>query len=106
MSAALTGMRPKDVWLTRLESKLPREALSEDLSMQAGMQDDAENWMVAGNAVNAPCPLAGSAAALGGRRSGPSRTTVMFGVAFAALGAFALRRARRPMFLTPARQAR
>jgi hypothetical protein len=110
MSAALTGLHPKDVWLTRLESKLPREALSEDLSIQAGKQEDAENWLTAGNIVNPPCPLADatSAAALGGggKRSGPRRTTVMFGIAFAALGAFALRRARRPVFLTPARQAR
>jgi hypothetical protein len=110
MSAALTGMHPADVWLTRLESKLPRVALGDDLTMQAAKQEDAENLLTAGNIVNPPCPLADttSAAALGGggKRSGPRRTTVMFGIAFAALGAFALRRARRPVFLAPARQAR
>jgi hypothetical protein len=111
ISSALTGMHPKDVWLTRLESKLPRVALGDDLQMQAGKQEDAENWLIAGNLVNPPCPLASStsAAAVGGgsgKGSGPSRTGLMFGVAFAALGAFALRRVRRPIFLAPARQAR
>jgi hypothetical protein len=110
MSAALTGMHPADVWLTRMESKLPRVALGDDLTMQAGKQEDAENWLIAGNVVNPPCPLADATAAAalggGGKRSGPRRTTVMFGIAFAALGAFALRRARRPVFLAPVRQAR
>lgn len=110
VSVALTGMHPGDVWLTRMESKLPRVALGDDLTMQAANQEDAENWLIAGNIANPPCPLADSASAAavggGGKGSRPNRTAVMFGIALAALGAFAIRRARRPVFLTPARQAR
>src|SRR5262249_271876 len=48
LSVALTGMHPRDVWLTRLEANLPRAALKQDLQLQAAMDQTAvSNWLVA-----------------------------------------------------------
>ncbi len=59
LALALTGMRPRDVWLTRLEADLPRAALAEDLVLEADAgQRLALHWHVAPAATDAPCPLA------------------------------------------------
>ena len=62
MAVALTGTHPRDVWLTRLEAKLPHAALNDDLRLEASPeQTPVENWLQASKAENAPCPLAGAA---------------------------------------------
>lgn len=46
LTAALDGMHPKDVWLTRLEADLPRAALADDLVVQpAASQTAIDNMM-------------------------------------------------------------
>ena len=55
VAAALTGMHPNDVWVTRLEANLPREALAKDLMIEAdSSQTPVQNWMIAGHDVNMP----------------------------------------------------
>jgi hypothetical protein len=72
LGVALAGMHPRDVWLTRLESALPREALALDLNMQPTMpQAEIENWHTPGRAKNNPCPLATGGFA---KRADPDRT--------------------------------
>jgi len=58
IAAALVGMHPKDVWVTRLEADLPRSELETDLAIAAEpTQATVENWMIAENDVNLPtCP--------------------------------------------------
>ena len=61
LAVAMTGMHPRDLWLTRLEANLPRAALATDLELEPEITQSAvDNWMVAGQAQNAPCPLASS----------------------------------------------
>ncbi len=55
LSAALIGMRPPQVWVTRLEANLPRAALSEDLALQAIAVGEVGNWLTAAAIDNAPC---------------------------------------------------
>src|SRR6185503_18051847 len=58
IGVALTGMHPRDVWLTRLESSLPHAALKDDLLIQASQdQSEIENWLTATVPVNPPCEL-------------------------------------------------
>jgi hypothetical protein len=48
IAAALIGMHPRDVWITRLEANLPRTALETDLTVGAeSEQASVTNWMVA-----------------------------------------------------------
>jgi hypothetical protein len=65
ISAALTGMHPNDVWVTRLEANLPREALATDLVIAADdAQTPVKNWMIASYDVNLPaCDQAAPASA-------------------------------------------
>jgi Uncharacterized protein conserved in bacteria (DUF2330) len=60
VAVALTGMHPRDVWVTRLESNLPRAALGLDLSVEAADQTNVDNVLGAPSATNAPCPVAGA----------------------------------------------
>lgn len=54
LAAALTGMHPRDVWLTRLEANLPQSALKADLEVTAAAsQTSVENFLRARIAVNA-----------------------------------------------------
>ena len=97
LAVALTGMHPKDVWLTRLEANLPRAALTSDLALApAAEQVRVEGWITASRVDNSPCPAAGAAGlrpSSGGARPSP-------GAAFALLGglmalALGLRRVAR-----------
>jgi hypothetical protein len=108
VAVALTGMHPRDVWLTRLESNLPHDALKDDLALRAAAtQIPVENWLNATIPLNPPCELAaappiapGSSASSGGNGGrDPRRRTEMafFGAVIAALGAALGRRARRPL---------
>lgn len=55
IGVALTGMHPRDVVVTRLEAKLPKDALSEDLRLEASDdQADIPNTFIAGLKIN-PC---------------------------------------------------
>jgi hypothetical protein len=61
LSAALIGMHPRDVWVTRLESELPRARLADDLVLQAATaQATVENWHVATKNQNPPCDTSAS----------------------------------------------
>jgi hypothetical protein len=110
MAVALTGMHPRDVWLTRLESKLPRAALKDDFAMKPTAQDTVEHWHIAPGIVNPPCELASAAAGRpqkGDRDGGGDdwrarKGALFFGLSFAALAAAVLRRARRPRAYAPA----
>jgi hypothetical protein len=54
LAVALTGLHPRDVWLTRLETDLPQAALKADLNITAAAtQTTVENFIRARIAVNA-----------------------------------------------------
>lgn len=105
LAVALTGSRPRDVWLTRLESNLPHDALKEDLKIQASAsQMEVENWLTAKTPVNPPCELAAATVDPGSRFDGGGsgdtrrRTDLaLLGAALAAMGAALARRMRRPL---------
>jgi hypothetical protein len=53
MAVALTGLHPRDVWLTRLEANLPRAALAKDLSLTpSASQSEVSNYMQANQGIN------------------------------------------------------
>lgn len=65
LAAALVGMVPANVWVTRLEADLPRSALAHDLSLTAAeSQTERNNFLFASKGTNLPenCSLGGSAA--------------------------------------------
>jgi len=86
VATALVGMRPADVWVTRLEAELPRAALDTDLQFTAGSRWEVSRNLRAGQARNNPCPLAQAG-------SGDPRLPDWWPVA---LGAVVLRLRRRP----------
>ncbi|WP_437683430.1 DUF2330 domain-containing protein [Sorangium sp. So ce131] len=106
VGVALTGMHPKDVWVTRLEAFLPREALAEDLQIApVASQSAVDNWKQAGKATNDPCADSAVAPLLdklpprdGGGPASRERTRQMM-IAFGAAIALAAvaRRALRPV---------
>lgn len=112
LGQALIGMHPRDVWVTRLEANLSREALGQDLVIEAAAEQVPQpGAFEVKHAVNVPdtCVLAKDAAALpvkgGGDRHPPGRYAPP--LVLAALGLlFALRRkgvaARRPRVILPA----
>src|SRR5262249_35939057 len=108
LGVALIGTHPRDVWLTRLESALPRAALADDLQIQASSgQSPVQNWVVAQQATNNPCPpdMVPPPGARHLPRSGPGRAhrdLFMFGAAIAAMLLAISRRAGRAI----ARQGR
>ena len=56
IATALTGMHPRDVWLTRVEANLPRLALQKDLTVEASPQQmTVENWHSPTLTQNPPC---------------------------------------------------
>lgn len=104
LAVALIGLHPKDVWLTRLEANLPREALDVDLDLiPAASQQPVDNWIGARVAVNADA-FCGSAAPT--IRTGPPAPgkgpLVGLGVAGVALAAALARRMRRRAIEAPA----
>lgn len=102
LSVAITGMHPADVWLTRLEAELPREALSMDLQIttvvdsSAGGEHSNHLFVAKGENVASDCSAVSAEgleplAMLGGS----PRDFAMGAVVFAALGAGLGRRAAR-----------
>jgi hypothetical protein len=58
IAAAMIGMHPDTVWVTRLEANLPRESLAADLKIKpAAHQDPVSNKLRAALHVNPPCDL-------------------------------------------------
>jgi hypothetical protein len=58
IAAALIGMHPDTVWVTRLEANLPRESLAADLKIKpSAQQEPVSNKLRASIHVNPPCDL-------------------------------------------------
>lgn len=106
LAVALEGLHPRDVWVTRLESFLPRAALATDLELEpAASQAPVENWLTPGEVLHeteacrqaldsAGAPL--NVGTGGGSRNGPSRGTV-FALLTGGLALLAAaRRSRKP----------
>lgn len=109
LAVALVGLHPRDVWITRLEAELPREALANDLELAPATQQPVSNLLVAGSFTNPPCevdtsfaaapPAAGSSSRRNGGRIG------FLGAAALLLVAAIARRLARPA-AAPATAAR
>jgi hypothetical protein len=57
VAAALIGMHPGDVWITRLEADLTRQALAQDLTLTpAASQAAVPSWHLAPTSIGSPCP--------------------------------------------------
>ncbi len=108
IAVALVGMHPDDVWITRLESSLPRAALSEDLQLQAdGTQASVENVVLA-TSTSSQCSTFGAPPPVGlfGRGNGSATRTrhelALYAAIFSAIAALVVRRGRRPSLATTA----
>jgi hypothetical protein len=96
LSVALTGMRPAQVWLTRIEADLPREVLSKDLTLEAAPEQAAvESWLYPPKSENAPCPTIAAGSIVSRRGDAPSRGTILAGSVIALIAAATARRAGR-----------
>jgi hypothetical protein len=89
-------MRPAEVWLTRIEADLPREVLSEDLTLETSREQvEVESWLYPPKGKDAPCPMI-AAGLMAPRRGGaPSRAALLTGTVIALLAAATARRAAR-----------
>jgi len=91
VAVALTGMHPRDVWITRLEADLPRSALETDLTLEASVQTRVENRFFAASHINHPCDAeAGAAAPLAFGGSGRTTPRIPGGPVSLTLAAAAL----------------
>jgi len=92
------GMRPSDVWVTRLEAELPKEALADDLVLEPGPQLAVVSWRTPASTENIPanCYDADGYMAAAAPAKGPRRmpNAGLFALA-AALGLTVARRSRR-----------
>jgi hypothetical protein len=114
LGQALVGMHPADVWITRLEANLTRDALGKDLTVKASSnQDPVWGTFEAASATNLPprCRFPpGAAAAPGGSDTDSGVRLERFAPAFFSFGLgllLLLRRlaARRGRRAVPAGQA-
>lgn len=56
VAVALTGQRPHDVWVTRLEADLARDALDRDVTLHpAADQSPVDSWIVPTTVADLPC---------------------------------------------------
>jgi hypothetical protein len=99
VAAALIGMHPSDVWITRLEANLPHAALAADLKIgPAKDQKAVSSAHQAVRHVNAPCDLLSNHpnTEVTASNVSPNARTQQAGVgAFTALGLLVARRAAR-----------
>ncbi len=111
IAVALTGLHPKDVWLTRLEATLPRAALATDLVVEpAKAQVEVEHEIRARSSTNVEsiCP-SGVILAPGGKGGGKNdrgTLVVLLSTLGAGLVAFARRRLRGARPALPAFETR
>lgn len=77
LGVALTGLHPGDVWVTRFEANLPKEALTADLTIApyASEQAPFDNRLVASKALNDSCNGAAAASIAPARPRRSSRDT-------------------------------
>lgn len=97
IAAALLGMHPNDVWVTRLEANLPRTSLDKDLTLTPDpSQHDLSSWHEASISIGSPCPDPAPAAKPRGCsvQRLPARNVPLASLAVLAL-TLAARRARR-----------
>lgn len=95
LAVAVEGMTLTDIWVTRLEAKLPRTALSGDLVLEAAFaQTTIANRYLATQALNDPC--ASVAAAGTTRRVPPNLPGGLMGVGLGFAAALWIAR-RRPV---------
>jgi hypothetical protein len=71
VAVALAGKSPRDVWITRLQAELGRDALDDDLVLEAAEQAPVDNWLLPTSANDPPCPLVGAAVGATKRPSRP-----------------------------------
>ncbi len=101
VAVAMNGLHPNDVWITRIEANLPREALQKDLTVEAaGQTSTVDNLRIAGLAKNVEVVCGDSNATIvppgvlppvkgpGGREN----LVVLMGLGLVALAAMARRR--------------
>jgi hypothetical protein len=98
VAAALIGMHPSDVWVTRLEANLPHAALAADLKLTpAKDQTEVSSAHRATGHVNPPCDLLENhSVEITASKSSPGSNSQQAGVsAFTAVGLLVARRAAR-----------
>ena len=99
LSTALAGMRPNDVWVTRLEANLPRIAFAQDLELRAAAsQVRVNNYHLATKSENYECPAvpalgSSSSKSSKGGSSGNGTALVIVGLG-AVMALLAMRRGR------------
>ncbi len=101
VAVALTGLHPRDVWITRLEAELPRSALLTDLQLSAASsQTTVHHRFVAESYVNGPCDNSanGAGLTLGSKRTG---WRIQGGLVLLTLGLFAMAALARRRRLHP-----
>ena len=87
LSAALVGMRPDSVWVTRLEANLPRTALAQDLSLTAAPnQTMQDNFIYPTKGKNPPTNCSVGGASNQFATATPQRGTEQFAGLVAMLG--------------------
>ena len=69
LATAVVGMHPSDVWVTRLEARLPRAALASDLTLVPAAQTGVSNWHRAPLSTGTPCAGSSSATSSSGSTS-------------------------------------
>ena len=57
IAAALTGLTPSKVWMTRLEMNLPHDQLTMDCRVGSAASGDVSNQVLAPKGKNNPCPI-------------------------------------------------
>lgn len=104
LATALVGLHPRDVWVTRLEALLPRDALANDLELQASWsQTPVSNVVVAQGYSYPPCEVASvHTLATDGEapRHAAARSPLLAGAALAVAAAVVRRVRRRALVKT------
>ncbi|MDI1445748.1 DUF2330 domain-containing protein [Polyangium sp. 6x1] len=96
VATALNGLHPSDVWLTRLEARLPRAALAKDLEVEpAESQSEVEHEIRARSSTNVESICPSGVVLLPGSGPGSNQDRGTFVVVLSTLGAGLLSLARR-----------
>ena len=96
VATALNGLHPADVWLTRLEAKLPRVALAKDLELEPSEhQTEVEHEILARSSTNVDTICPSGVVVLPGSGQGSGKDRGTFVVLLSTLGAGVLALARR-----------